>query len=259
MATISSAACLQDLVDGRQHDWPSRLLFPHDDGPVAHPLVNQFHASDDPGTPLTDILPKLMRTALVRRVTSTARGGVYIVRAPKRVRPAANGFGGPNGYVTHGLRDSPLHSHEGRKLVAAYTSQGMAPDRALKMSRELMASGSALPKAVDLAAGASLFKIVPEGDMPGPHSAFFATKDEVTALKRMSVDQIADRLGIPLECQQSLRFDVVKVKAIKAVTVFESIIAPTTQNGYIQPGGGIQTLITDRRAFTSPVQIGKFS
>lgn len=190
-------------------------------------------------------------------VTSAARGGVYVALAPKRMRPAANGFSGPDGYLTHGIRDSPLRSEEGRKLVASYRAQGIAPDKALKMSRELMASGSTLPKAVDLAAGESLFKIVPEGNMPGPYSAFFATKDEVTALKGMSYDQISDRIGIPLESQQTLRFDVVEVKATKAVTVFESKIAPTTQNGYIQPGGGIQTLITNRSAFTNPTVIGK--
>lgn len=189
--------------------------------------------------------------------TSAARGRVDVFRTPKRVRPAANGFSGPDGYITHGILDSPLYSEEGRKLVAAYRSQGFAPDRALKMSRELMASGSTLPKAVDLVAGDSLFKIVPEGTLPAPYSAFFAAKDEVTALVKMSYDQIADRLGIPLESQQTLRFDVVEVKATKAVTVFESTIAPTTQNGYIQPGGGIQTLITDRSAFTNPAQIGK--
>lgn len=188
---------------------------------------------------------------------STAYGGVYVSLAPKRMRPAANGFSGPDGYITHGIRDSPLHSEEGRKLVASYRSQGVAPDSALKRSRELMASGSTLPKAVDLAAGESLFKIVPEGSMPGPNSAFFATKDEVSALKGMSYDQISDRIGIPLESQQTLRFDVVEVKATKAVTVFESKIAPTSQNGYIQPGGGIQTLITNRSAFTDPTVIGK--
>ncbi|NHZ98853.1 hypothetical protein [Massilia sp. CCM 8734] len=197
--------------------------------------------------------------SVVRRpvVTSGARGGVYVSLAPKRPRPAANGFSGPDGYMTHGIRDSPLHSDEGRKLVAAYRSQGVAPDKALKISRELMASGSTLPKAVDLAAGESLFKIVPEGNMPGPYSAFFATQDELTTMKGMSYDQISDRIGIPLESQQTLRFDVVEVKATKAVTVFESKIASTTQNGYIQPGGGIQTLITNRSAFTNPTVIGK--
>ncbi|MDM5176852.1 hypothetical protein PO883_06525 [Massilia sp. DJPM01] len=188
---------------------------------------------------------------------ATARGGVYISRAPKRARPPANGFVGPDAYMTHGIRESPLRSEEGRKLVAAYRAQGIPPDKALKLSKDLMASGSTLPKAIDLAAGESLFKIVPEGNMPGPYSAFFATQDEISALKGMSYDQISDRIGIPLESQQTLRFDVVEVKTTKNVTVFESTIAPTTQNGYIQPGGGVQTLITNRSAFTNPIVIGK--
>lgn len=189
--------------------------------------------------------------------TSTARGGVYVSRAPKRMRPAANGFDAPNGYMTHGIRDSPLRSDEGRKLVASYRAQGIPPGKSLDMARDLMASGSTLPKAVDLAPGDSLYKLVPEGNMPGKYSAFFATKDEVSKMRGMSYDQISDRIGIPLENQQTLRFDVVEVKATKAVTVFESKIAPTSQNGYIQPGGGIQTLITNRSVFTDPTVIGK--
>jgi hypothetical protein len=179
--------------------------------------------------------------------------------ATKRARPPVSGFSGRDGYMTHGLRESPLRSEEGRKLVSAYRSQGLSPDKALALSRELLASGSTLPKAITLAAGESLFKIVPEGHLPSPHSAFFASREEVTVLMEMNYDQIADRLGLPLESQQTLRFDVVEVRTTRAVTVFESTIAPTTQNGYLQPGGGKQILITHRSAFTDPTVIGRMT
>jgi hypothetical protein len=68
---------------------------------------------------------------------------------------------------------------------------------------------------------------------------------------------ISDRLGIPLESQQTVQFDIIEVTAIKKTNVFESVIAPTTQNGYSQPGGGVQTLITDRSAFSAPEFTGK--
>ncbi|ATQ75717.1 hypothetical protein CR152_15155 [Massilia violaceinigra] len=187
----------------------------------------------------------------------TGRGGVYVSGAPKRARPPPNGYSGPDAYKTHGIVDSPLNSAEGRRLVESYTSQGFTPVEAAEKAANLMASGSSLPKTIDLVAGDALYKLVPEGDIPGKYSAFFATKDEISALKGMSYDQISDRLGIPLESQQTLRFDVHEVTANRAITVFESTIARTSQNGYLQPGGGIQTLITDRSAFTSPVLIGK--
>ncbi|MCE3606030.1 hypothetical protein LXA47_20820 [Massilia sp. P8910] len=209
-------------------------------------------------TATTATVPTVKRRMSFRSAgASTARSGVYISLAPKRARPPPNGFSGPDAYMTHGIRQGPLRSEEGRKLVASYRAQGIPPGRSLDMARELMASGSTLPKAIDLSVGDSLYKLVPEGNMPGKYSAFSATKDEVAALKGMSYDQISDRIGIPLESQLTLRFDVVEVKATRAVTVFESTIARTSQNGYLQPGGGIQTLITNRSAFTDPIVIGK--
>ncbi|MDQ1832570.1 hypothetical protein [Massilia scottii] len=196
-------------------------------------------------------------TVASTKAIPTGRGGVYVSGAPKRARPPPNGYSGPDAYKTHGIVDSPFNSAEGRRLVESYTSQGFTPVEAAEKAANLMASGSSLPKTIDLVAGDSLYKLVPEGDMPGKYSAFFATKDEISALKGMSYDQISDRLGIPLESQQTLRFDVHEVSANRAITVFESTIARTSQNGYLQPGGGIQTLITDRSAFTSPVLIGK--
>lgn len=72
----------------------------------------------------------------------------------------------------------------------------------------------------------------------------------------LSYDQISGRLGIPLESQQTARFDVVKVVAQEPTTVFESTIARTTQNEYTQPGGGVQTLIGNRGQFSAPVVTG---
>lgn len=186
-----------------------------------------------------------------------ARGGIYISHAPKRARPPPNGFSGPNGYKTLGITDGAIMTPEGRALINSYTSQGIDLPTSARLAQELIESGSTLPKAIDLMPGDVLYKIVPDGKMPGEYSAFFATKDEISKLKNMSYDQIADRIGIPLESQQTLRFDIVEVVAKKPATVFEAVIAPTTQNGYRQPGGGIQTLITNRGNFTAPIVIGK--
>lgn len=184
-----------------------------------------------------------------------ANGGVHVSRA-KRTRPAPNGFEGPDGYKTHGIQENPLHSPEGRRLVDQYKSQGMTHDDALKKAREIMASGATPPVAVPLIPGDKLYKVAPEGSVPGKSSAFFATKEEIVALKGMSYDEIADRLGIPLESQQTTRFDVLELTVTQPTTVFESVIAKTTQAGYGQPGGGIQTIITDRSLFTDPVITG---
>ncbi|WP_028455956.1 hypothetical protein [Chitinilyticum litopenaei] len=170
-----------------------------------------------------------------------------------RIKPAPDNYAS---YVTHGLKTNPLDLEEGRHLIRELQKQGMDQAQALTKARELLASGSTVPKAASVSPGEKLYKLVPEGEMPGARSAFWATKDEVAALKGMSRDQIADRLGIPLESQQLPRFDVVEITATRPTTTFSSTIAPTTQNGWEQAGGGIQTLVTDRGAFTPPVATG---
>ncbi len=178
-------------------------------------------------------------------------------QTPKRTRPEPNGFDGPNGYKTHGINEPALKSPEGRALVEQYNSQGMPEDMAILKSEELLSSGSTYPKKIPITEGDKLYKVVPEGVPPGKYSAYFGTEKEINSLKGLSYDQISDRLGIPLESQQTTRFDIVEITAEKSTNVFESVIAPTTQNGYHQPGGGIQTLITDRSKFSSPVFTGK--
>ena len=177
-------------------------------------------------------------------------------QTPKRNRPEPNGFEGPDGYKTHGIKEAPMESPEGRALVDAYEKQGMSQEQAVARASNLMESGSSYPKAIDVAQGEKLYKVVPEGSQPGKYSAFFGTEKEIKSLQGMSYDQISDKLGIPLESQQTTRFDVVEVIAKEKTTVFESVIAPTTQNGYAQPGGGVQTLITNRSIFTDPVATG---
>jgi hypothetical protein len=190
--------------------------------------------------------------------TEAAADGVHVKSAPKRPRPEPNGFDGPESYKTHGLSNNSLDTPEGKRLVQQYKDQDMTDGAAQYKARELIESGATLPKAIELTPGESLYKVVPEGGTPGKYSAYFGTEQEINSLKGLSYDQISDRLGIPLESQQTLRFDVVKVTANQPITVFESVIARTTQNGYAQPGGGIQTLITNRAAFTDPVLTARF-
>jgi hypothetical protein len=188
-------------------------------------------------------------------VGGSVADGVH-VKPVNRARPAANGFDGPDGYKTHGLKGDPLETAEGRKLVDQYKAQGMTERQALDKASELMESGSTPLKAIDIAPGDALYKVVPEGELGGKYSAYYATEQEIANLKGLSYDQITDRLGIPLESQQTGRFDVVQVIAKEPTTVYETVIANTTQNGYAQPGGGVQSLIPNRGQFTNPVVTG---
>ena len=171
----------------------------------------------------------------------------------KRPRPADSGFEGPNGYKTLGIQASPEDSPESLALINSYQAQGMLETDAIKKAAVLLESGSTLPKEVHIAAGEKLYKVIPEKGTVGGGSPYFATEAEIESLMNLSYDQITDRLGMPLLNQKTTRFEVFVVTAKKDTNIFQSVIAPTTQNGYNQPGGGIQSLITNRDEFSTPV------
>lgn len=160
-------------------------------------------------------------------------------------------------YRTHGIYDDPMASREGRRLVNEYREQGFNTKEANAKARELLESGSTLPQANPAAIGDRFYKLAPEGGSVGPNSAYWVTRSEVDSLRGLSRDQIASRLGLPLESQQALRFDVLEIRAQRPTRVYVSRIAPTSQNGWHQAGGGVQSLITDRSAFSAPVRTGE--
>lgn len=159
-------------------------------------------------------------------------------------------------YRTHGIAGDPRRTPEGRRLINKLKEQGYSERDAVTKARELLETGSTPPLANPTEIGDRLYKVVPEGSMPGPKSEYWANHEQIQSLEGLSRDQIADRLGLPLESQLTAHFDIVEIKAIHPTTTFVSKIAPTTQNGWSQAGGGLQTLITDRTAFTPPVRTG---
>lgn len=183
--------------------------------------------------------------------SSGAREGVHV--QPKRKPPPDDW----KTYETHGIKDSPLDSEEGRKLIDAYKSQGMTDEQALERASELMRSGSNLPKEIAFAEGERFYKLVPEGQMPGKYSPYWMKESEIASVQGLSRDQIANRFGLPLESQQAARFELVEIQATRGGSVFESTVAGTSQNGWVQAGGGTQSLITNRSIFTDPVSTGR--
>ena len=199
-------------------------------------------------------------------------GATKVIKGKPKVEPAQKPKAAPNtgatvlkkkpppdgykSYKTDGIKERPGSSPEGRRLVKEYMDLGYSEPDAIKKARDLMETGSNLPQANPTEIGDRLYKVVPEGNMPGPKSEFWATREQIQSLEGLSRDQIANRLGLPLESQQAACFEVVEIKAMHPTTTFSSKIAPTTQNGWSQTGGGVQTLVTDRAAFTPPVKTG---
>lgn len=173
---------------------------------------------------------------------------------PKRPRPEPDNW---QTYTTHGVAQTPMASEVGREMVAVLESQGMPRAKAVMKAQEFLASGSELPVKKTIKKGGKLYKLVPAGEEPGPYSAYFAELSDINGFEGVSYDEITDAIGIPLESQQTAKFDLVEVEALEDVTVYQSTIAPTTQNGYAQPGGGKQTLIINRSQFSQPKSTGR--
>jgi hypothetical protein len=209
---------------------------------------------------LVDKKERKLRPKNQKKTDDTVQDGsigpdkIKVAVTPKRNRPAPDNY---QSYKTHGIDTHPMATPEGRAIVESYEAQGMERAEAISYADGLINSSSSLPKKVKLNKGDELYKIVPEGEMPGGYSAYFAKKSDVDALEGQSYDQISDQLGIPLESQQTQKFDIVKVEAIEDIDVFEAKIAPTSQNDYHQPGGGTQMLITNRKSFSAPVNTGR--
>ena len=113
--------------------------------------------------------------------------------------------------------------------------------------------------------GVELIKVVPKttmgGDAVSAYSPFFVTRQEFENLSRLSTDQIAQRLGIPVE--QGVRgaqlgFDVYAITPKVGVTpkVFVSEVAPIQQGSYSATGGAQQVLVVNRGAWSDPEKIG---
>ena len=163
-------------------------------------------------------------------------------------------------YLTKGLRSDPMMSPEGRRLVIEFERKNRTRREAIEDAANLMETGSTLPQANPVGVNDKFYKVISDGNKVGPNSAFWATKRDIDALRGLSYDQVANRLGLPLASQQGTRFQVVEITAIRPNTSFTSKIAPTVEVGsdgnvWKQSGGDFQTLILDRSDFTDPLLV----
>ncbi|MBY6211517.1 hypothetical protein KUV95_08110 [Microbulbifer agarilyticus] len=172
----------------------------------------------------------------------------------KRARPEPDNW---KTYKTHGVEQAPMASAVGREMVEVLEAQGLSRAEAVMKAQEFLASGSELPVKKTVKQGEKLYKLVPAGETPGKYSAYFAELSDIQGFEGVSYDELTDAIGIPLESQQIMKFDLMEVEALEDVTVYQSTIAPTSQNGYSQPGGGRQTLIINRSQFSDPKSTGR--
>ena len=102
-----------------------------------------------------------------------------------------------------------------------------------------------------------IVKIVPAGKGVSPYSPFFATKSDLDAAKA-SGKPLADIFGLPVS-SDAAEYDVYEMEpAGEQATVFESVVAPTSELGgkFTTDGGATQIVVPDRSKFKKPKKVG---
>jgi hypothetical protein len=97
-----------------------------------------------------------------------------------------------------------------------------------------------------------LVKIVPSGGNLSGYSPFFISQNQLN-LARGSGKPLSDVFGLPA-ISDGARYGVFEVTPLKPTSVFESVIAPTTELGgrLSTRGGRIQYVVPDRTQFSLP-------
>ena len=166
-------------------------------------------------------------------------------------------------FSTKGLKvtQTTMNTPIAQTIIKEYVGTGLSATRATDYAANLLQTGKALPTVLYAGPDSELIKIVPKrilgSDIVGNYSPFFITRLQYETLSKLPADQIANRLGLPVE--QSVRgtqlgFDVYAMKPLAGTSpiVFVSEVAPIQQGAYSATGGAQQILVPNRNLWTNP-------
>ncbi len=144
----------------------------------------------------------------------------------------------------------------GQQMFESLQQAGVSPDRALRMSRDMLESGVDLPSTVSLKQGDQLFKLVPTGSPPSGSTPYFVTGDVLERLPN-NPQTIGEMLGLP---QVPSSFELYSITAKSNVDVFQSQIAKFSVNSgeHLRSGGEIKALVTRRDLFTEAKPLNRY-
>jgi len=138
---------------------------------------------------------------------------------------------------------------------------GMPYNEAYNYAEQAVQSGTALPAIRSVLSGETLYKVVPRGAAPSDVTAYWMSAPQAVAISKMSIEDAARVLGLPVEQLQLARssggFDYfsMTLKPGQGATVFESTVASTQQRMFEQGGGAKQTIVPNRTNWDAPVKI----
>ncbi|WP_143750714.1 RHS repeat-associated core domain-containing protein [Marinobacter sp. ANT_B65] len=161
-------------------------------------------------------------------------------------------------FRAHGISNADAldyiqNTPEGRKLFDM-TLQSAGPDADLDIviSRAVgyVETGVDMPILREI--NSPLVKIVPSGGELSIYSPYFTSQKQLD-LARKSGRPLSDVFGLPA-INDSARYGVFEIVPLNPTTVFESVIAPTSELGgkLTTKGGGVQYIVPDRSQYSLP-------
>ncbi|OYU67741.1 MAG: hypothetical protein CFE22_03080 [Cytophagaceae bacterium BCCC1] len=182
--------------------------------------------------------------------TSKGQRSIFLLRTwwSDSLKSNFDSLGNSSGFRTWGIDIKEIK----KSLLDDMKAEASAP----QFVESLINSGKNVPKKIIPNVGYALYKIIPKGNPPPSPFTPFWTKIE--DLQTVVSNDLEDKFGLPI-VSHSAKYDVYKIqlKEGKKAILFESEIAPTTENGYKTNGGSTQTLVLDRAKWTFPVLINE--
>lgn len=182
--------------------------------------------------------------------TSKGKRSIFLLRTwwADSLKSNFDSLGNSSGFRTWGIDIKEIK----KSLLDDMKAEASAP----QFVESLINSGRTVPKKMIPDVGYSLYKIIPKGNSPpSPFTPFWTKIEE---LQTFISNDLEDKFGLPI-VSHSAKYDVYKIqlKEGKKAMLFESEIAPTTENHYKTNGGGLQTLVLDRAKWTFPELINE--
>jgi filamentous hemagglutinin len=163
-----------------------------------------------------------------------------------------------------GLEATPavMQTSQARALVQEIQagSPGLSEQMATEITKEIIQSGTFLPKVGIATSESILIKVVPKGDGVSQFSPYWMSPNQAREIATMTPEQAAQALGLPASqaarmLSGGMDFYAIVPKPGVQPKIFVSEVAPTLQGTLITAPSAQQVIVPNRNQWSTPVPV----